>query len=288
MCIGRQIPDEKDEQPNKNNRIHKQHLSQHGSQFHSTRHKSIFVHSKLFDFKMNSIIVLNNNAVRCLQTGNFYDACKLMTEATNIMFEHTHGVHSLRRKKHRDCTITWTKIRKYGRDYTNDTKRDESPTIYPFAPTLIKPCCCSKKSMCFENHGCSQCHDDSDICPSNIAPIIWYNLGLCCQMLGSDIGQHTKEGHFYFNQATQLYQRVYNSCSSETPSHGLSTMKMAVLNNQGAMYFEMGEQEACSHVMKNLSDILSSISQSFMCRRWNVFYLNLMVFEAEPRPAAAA
>lgn len=235
---------------------------------------------------MNDIIVLNNNAIAYLQIGNSYDACKLMTEAANILFRTTQDVQSIRRKKHRDCTITWTKIRNYGRDDANDTKRDESPTIYPYAPTLVKPCC--QTSFCTENQCCTQCEDDSDICPSSIAPILWYNLGLCCQMLGSDLGHHTKEGCFYFSQATQLYERVYRSCGSETPSHGLSTMKMAVLNNQGAMYFEMGEEEAFTNVMKNLSDILGSISQSFMCRRWNVFHLNLMVLDATPARSAAA
>ena len=235
---------------------------------------------------MVDIIVLNNNAVANLQIGKIFDACKAMTEAANIISKQTQGVQSTRRKKRRDCTITWTKIGKYGRDYTNDTKRDGSFTIYPYAPTLVKPCC--QKSSCTEKHCCADCEDDSDICPITIAPILWYNLGLCCQMLGSDLSHHTKEGYFYVCQATQLYEKVYSSCSSETPSHGLSTMKMAVLNNQGAIYFEMGEQEAFSNVMKNLSDILSSISQSFMCRRWNVFYLNLMVLEASPRPAAAA
>jgi len=235
---------------------------------------------------MNDIIVLNNNAIAYLQLGDFYHACQMMTEAANILVRQTQDAHLMRRKKHRDCTISWTKIQKYGSDFTSDTKRDGSPRIYPYAPTLYKPCC--QKAFCTEKTCCGVCENDSDICPSNVAPIIWYNLGLCCQMLGSDIGPHKKEGVFYFNQATTLYEKVYSSCGSETPSHGLSTMKMAVLNNQGAMYFEMGEQEACSLVMKNLENILSSISQSFLCKRWDTFHLNLMVLGATPRPAAAA
>ncbi len=235
---------------------------------------------------MNDIIVLNNNAIAYLQLGNFYHACQTMTEAANILVRQTQDVHPVRRRKHRDCTIAWTKIKKYTCEFTSDTKPEGSPTIYPYAPTLIKPCC--QTSFCTEKTCCTVCEDDSDICPSSVAPIIWYNLGLCCQMLGSDIGPHKKEGVFYFNQATTLYEKVYSSCGSETPSHGLSTMKMAVLNNQGAMYFEMGHQEAFSNVMKSLSSILASISESFLCKRWGTFYLNLMVLNAEPRPAAAA
>lgn len=235
---------------------------------------------------MNQIIALNNNAVASLKAGNFYDACKLMTEASSNLFLRTRDIRMNTRKKHLDCNVSWTKVRSYGRNSTNDTNLDDSPTVYPYAPTLSKPCC--QAACCTEKLCCNVCADDSDICPSNIAPILWYNLGLCCQLLGSDLGHHTKEGLFYLSQATRLYEKVYSSCGSETPSHGLSTMKMAVLNNQGAIYYEMGEQEECSKMMKSLSDILGSISQSFLCRRWDIFYLNLMVLDVTPRPAAAA
>jgi tetratricopeptide (TPR) repeat protein len=235
---------------------------------------------------MNDVIVLNNNAIAYLQLGNFYDACRIMTQASSILILQTQDIQIMRRKKCRDCTISWTKVRSCKRDSTNNTKRDENPTIYPYAPTLIKPCC--QKEFCTEKQCCRNCKDDADVCPSNITPVVWYNLGLCCQLLGSDLGHHTKEGLFYFSQATRLYEKVYSSCGSERPSHGLSTMKMAVLNNQGGIYFEMGKQEACSNVMRSLSDILASISQSFLCRRWDTFYLNLMVLDVTPRPAAAA
>ena len=234
---------------------------------------------------MNDIIVLNNNAIAYLQLGNVSEACNIMTQASNLFLQ-TQDALNMNRRKHRDCTISWTKIQCYDRDQTKEMKEGESPTIYPYAPTLIKPCC--QKEFCTENICCTQCEDDSDICPSNVSPVLWYNLGLCCQMLGSDLGHDTKEGLFYFSQATRLYENVYVSCNNEHPSHGLSTMKMAILNNQGGIYFEMGKQEACTNIMKNLSDILASISQSILCRRWGVFYLNLMVLDASPRPAAAA
>eukprot|EP00536_Pseudo-nitzschia_multiseries_P003402 jgi/Psemu1/323010/estExt_fgenesh1_pg.C_520029 len=235
---------------------------------------------------MNEIIVLNNNAIAYLQLGNKYDACNVMTEASNL-FLHTQDIrHTEKRRRHRDCTISWTKIQCCDRDPAKASTEGESPIVYPYAPTLIKPCCQRKFST--ENICCKRCHDDSDICPSNVAPVLWYNLGLCCQLLGSDLGQSTREGLFYLNQATRLYEKVYGSCGSDNPSHGLSTMKMAVLNNQGGIYFLMGEQEACSNVMRCLSDTLASISQSFLCTLWGVFYLNLMVLDVAPRPAAAA
>lgn len=243
----------------------------------------------LFDNKnkMNDIIVLNNNAITYLQRGNVYDACNIMTEASNLFLK-TQDNQMTRRRKHRDCTISWTKIRRYEKYFMAETIPDDRPSIYPYAPTLIKPCCQNEYST--ERRCCSHCIDDSDVCPSNVAPVLWYNLGLCCQLLGSDLGHDTKEGLFYLSQATRLYEKVYNSCGSDKPSHGLSTMKMSVLNNQGGIYYEMGNTEACTTVMRSLSDILRSISQSFLCRRWGVFYLNLMVLDATvtPRPAAAA
>mmetsp|Transcript_33517 Transcript_33517/g.79019 ORF Transcript_33517/g.79019 Transcript_33517/m.79019 type:complete len:282 (-) Transcript_33517:2977-3822(-) len=235
---------------------------------------------------MNEIIVLNNNAIAYLHLGNVCDACNIMTEASNLFLQTQDVGRTEKRRRHRDCTISWTKILCRERDPTKATMEVESPTVYPYAPTLIKPCC--QKCFSTENSCCTLCEDDSDICPSNVAPILWYNLGLCCQLLGSDLGHNAKEGLFYLTQATRLYEKVYSSCGSENPSHGLSTMKMAVLNNQGGIYFLMGEQEAYSNVMRCLSDTLTSISQSFLCGLWGVFYLNLMVLDVAPRPAAAA
>ena len=230
--------------------------------------------------------MLNNNAIAYLQVGNFCDACNLMTEASNV-FLSTHDVQKKkRRRKHRDCTISWTKIKCCDIDPMEAIAQGESPTVYTHAPTFIKPCC--QNFFRTENICRAQCEDDSGICPSNLAPILWYNLGLCCQLLGSDLGYKTKKGRFYLTQATDLYEKVYSSCGNENPSHGLSTLKMAILNNQAGIFHSMGEQDACLNVMRYLSDTLESIPQSVFCKLWNVFYINLMVLDVTPRPAAAA
>jgi hypothetical protein len=239
---------------------------------------------------MNDIIVLNNNAIAYLQLGNVSEACNIMTQASNLFLHTQDAQKSSTKRRHRDCTISWTKIQCSIEDNISNGENKqhggENPTIYPYAPTLHKPCC--QVEFCTENICCHQCQDDSDICPSNIAPVLWYNLALCCQLLGSDLGHYTKEGKFYFDQSTRLYEKVYGSCCKEHPSHGLSTMKMAILNNQAGIYFEMGRQEACTTIMRSLSDILASISQSFLCKKWSVFYLNLMLLDASPRSASAA
>mmetsp|Transcript_20887 Transcript_20887/g.44064 ORF Transcript_20887/g.44064 Transcript_20887/m.44064 type:complete len:236 (+) Transcript_20887:249-956(+) len=235
---------------------------------------------------MNEIIVLNNNAIASLQLGNVCDACNLMTEASNVFLSTQDVQKKKRRRKHRDCTISWTKVKCCDTDPTNGILQGESPIVYTHAPTLIKPCC--QKVFRTENICCTQCQDDSDICPSNVAPILWYNLGLCCQLLGLDLGYNTIKGRFYVTQATHLYEKVYNSCGTENLSHGLSTLRMAVLNNQAGIYHVMGEQDACLNVMRYLSDTLESISQSFLCELWSVFYINLMVLNVTPHPAAAA
>lgn len=235
---------------------------------------------------MNEIIALNNSAIANLQLGNVYDACNIMTKASNLLLCTCDVQKNQRKRKHRDCTIAWTKIQCCDGDPSKVIVQCESPSVYTYAPTFVKPCC--QKDFRTENLCCTQCEDDSDICPSNLAPVLWYNLGLCCQLFGSDLGQNTKEGLFYLTQASRLYEQVYSSCGNENPSHGLSTLKMAVLNNQGGIYHVMGEQEACLNAMRCLSDILASISQSFLCKLWGAFYLNLMVLDVTPRPAAAA
>lgn len=232
-----------------------------------------------------------------------------------------------RQRRHRDTTITWTKIEsspRYDENNGNgkrrhDNKNDnssgavnrrvrithdccsfddgQSPTIYPYAPTLLKPCCQAQFKPDQVRRCCEVCRDDSGVCPSNIAPVLRYNVALCCQLLGSkllDEGADSREGLFYFDQATRLYEKVHGSCWSprlnlSRQSPGLLTMKMAVVNNQAAIYYESGKPEACAGAMRNLSETLASIPRSFLCGRWGTFRLNVMVVDAlSQRPPAAA
>lgn len=264
---------------------------------------------------MNEIIALNNTAIAYLQTGNIRKACNTMTECSNAFLRATSAVENKqRRRHHRDTTITWTKIESSPQSCDNENNNSnggkrrhsydccscddgQNPTIYPYAPTLLKPCCQAQFNPDEVRKSCDVCRDDSAVCPSNIAPVLRYNVALCCQLLGSKLleeGVDSKEGYFYFDQATRLYEKVHGSCWSprsnlSQQSPGLLTMKMAVVNNQAAIYYESGQPEAGAGAMRNLSETLASIPRSFLCGRWGTFRLNVMVVDAlSQRPPAAA
>merc|ERR1711907_605387 len=73
-----------------------------------------------------------------------------------------------------------------------------------------------------------------------------------------------------------------SNLSQQSP--GLLTMKMAVVNNQAAIYYESGQLEAGAGAMRNLSETLASIPRSFLCGRWGTFRLNVMVVDALSQP----
>eukprot|EP00532_Pseudo-nitzschia_australis_P007686 CAMPEP_0168163806 /NCGR_PEP_ID=MMETSP0139_2-20121125/578_1 /TAXON_ID=44445 /ORGANISM="Pseudo-nitzschia australis, Strain 10249 10 AB" /LENGTH=138 /DNA_ID=CAMNT_0008080737 /DNA_START=103 /DNA_END=520 /DNA_ORIENTATION=+ len=88
---------------------------------------------------MNEIIVLNNNAIASLQLGNVCDACNLMTEASNVFLSTQDVQKKKRRRKHRDCTISWTKVKCCDTDPTNGILQGESPIDILMLPRLSNP-----------------------------------------------------------------------------------------------------------------------------------------------------
>eukprot|EP00934_Nitzschia_sp_Nitz4_P008756 Nitzschia sp. Nitz4//scaffold129_size63868//1754//2479//NITZ4_006192-RA/size63868-exonerate_est2genome-gene-0.17-mRNA-1//1//CDS//3329534884//8746//frame0 len=241
---------------------------------------------------MNDVLELNNKAIRCLQKGNAFDACNLLTEASSICLKATDVPDRKRRRmKHSDYVISWM-------SFTNNTVSKTSefcchPSLYTYAPVIRKPCCEARFSG---KKSCFRCRDDSNVCPCNIAPMIWYNLALSCQILGSECGGNTPDGDFYFKRSLYLYEKVLNVCSrgksqsETTANNGLSNMIMAVLNNLACVHHELGSQEDCISTMQTLKRSLHSVSKRSprgLLRNWRIFHVNLMLMSSAP-PAPAA
>jgi tetratricopeptide (TPR) repeat protein len=236
---------------------------------------------------MNEALVLNNNAILYLQMGNAFEACNLLTEASNICLHMTDGIEGKKRVKHRDNIITWINFSCGNFDNAKRDASDCPPAMYQYAPAVRKTCC--HEEFTAERKYCHECFDDSSVCPCSIAPIIWYNLALSCQILGTELGGETKDGMFYFMRSTYLYEKVLDICGKDHQSQGLATLLIAVLNNQACIYYEIGRHDECSTLMQRLQNSLRSVSRPSLQRNWGVFHMNMIMMDsARRRPAAAA
>jgi hypothetical protein len=247
---------------------------------------------------MNEATVLNNNAILYLQMGNAFEACNLLTEASCICTRMADAAESRRKSclVHRGRIMSWVNV---AIDDFLLVKRDGShPSLYHFTPAIRKACCQKEDQdvICCERKHCQECVDDTNDCPCSIAPMVWYNLALTCQILGNEFGGGTtKDGVFYFERSTYLYKKVLNVCSMADGSTGLSTLLMAVLNNQACICYEMGKQDHCSallgrlkHTLQAISLRYSSSSRPYHHRNWGIFHVNLLMMMDSGRAAAAA
>ena len=286
---------------------------------------------------MNQTIQLNNKAVSCLQQGNAFDACNYLTEASGICLQimdgqqhNAGGTNVIRRRTmiHRDHVITWVNFttskaaRHYNKTYlcnddsssNSDTDVDHCPpSMYHYAATIRTTCCRPRRQ---QDLHCSKCIDDTNICPCSIAPIVWYNLALCCQLLGGELHREgaTNDCTFYYMRSLYLYDKVLNIFSKGNKDcQGLSTLLLAVLNNQACIYYEMGRHSECIYLMNRLKQSLefaasasssssntnpnnnnnnnrrNTATAAAAQRNWGVFHMNMIMMDTErPRPAAAA
>ena len=103
--------------------------------------------------------------------------------------------------------------------------------------------------------------DDSSVCPCILSPVIWYNLGLTCQILGTELGGETEDGLFYLRRSSYLYKKVISICRNGRQIRGLSTLLMAILNNQSCSLFEMGRYEEFWIAMRKLQCAIQTVAR---------------------------
>jgi len=245
---------------------------------------------------MNSVLELNNKAVRCLQNDDAFEACNLLTVASGLCLEVTsasstegQGVKTRQRTIHQDHIISWISFPQECKVLGKDDEEACNPNVYQFAPTIRKLCC---QERFFATGSCFQCRDDTSVCPCSISPVIWYNLALCCQILGGKVGTSSEDRDFYLMRSLYLYEKVLKLCSHEraAESGGLANLRMAVLNNLACVHHELGQQSDCAELMKCLKRSLQTVSRRNPrrhMRNWRIFHVNLIMM-GSTRPAAAA
>ena len=232
---------------------------------------------------MEEAIILNNNAILYLQLRNPFEACNLLTQASGLYLQLTDGgVGNQHQTQHKEHRIDWVNFSMSEWIVRNNSSRDDIehrpiPLLYQSGLTVHANCCN---------------HDYTDTCPCILSPVIWYNLGLTFQILGQELGASTEDGLFYLRRSNYLYEKVLTICNNGRKTRGLTTLLMAVLNNQACLQFEFGNLESFWVTLRSLRRRMNEIVSSEGPERnpeWCAFYANLTMLDSpEPCTAGAA
>jgi hypothetical protein len=222
---------------------------------------------------MNQIIALNDSAILYLQLGNSFETCDLLTKASKIVL----GTKILtdeveNRSSRQKPTISERRGRNnHGKNafirgwvnLSNDHYFDSlgndttsywlHPSLYQFVPALCINSCQEENSFSTPKEivNCNHCNKDDPLVAQFLSPVVRYNLGLSCHILGRELGgAGTSDGRFYFNISHFLYQKAIEEISlfegvCEADAVDLYTLIMAALNNQACIHHEMSRKNDC-------------------------------------------
>jgi hypothetical protein len=212
---------------------------------------------------MNSVSTeLNNRAVAYLQSGNSVQAFQLLsTNAYNIALQgvpnHTH-VDSNRspfRFHWEDCSRAITS------NHSSSSLCEQGSTCFLFLRAL-------RVSV-------SDDVDVDELCSCGYAWVIWYNLAICCSVIGTRLGER---GRKLLETAFHLYSRVQRRIYSEPSSKHWDLLQMAAINNQACIYHDYGMEAKTRECLEQLASIvLESINFESEDKTRAFFPFNLQI-----------
>jgi hypothetical protein len=222
---------------------------------------------------MNSVsIELNNRAVAYLQSGNIVQAFELLTKASRTAMKgvtnHTHDVDpdssTFRFHWEEDCS-------EGGISNKSPSFSWEGSTPFLFLRTL-------RVSV-------SDDVDVDELCPCGYAWAIWYNLAICCSVIGTRLGER---GQKLLETAFDLYCRVQRQIDNEPSSTHWDLLQMAVINNQACIYHDYGMGAETRDFLEQLALIVVK-SRNFESddKTRDFFVFNLLILGTESVASAA-
>jgi hypothetical protein len=215
---------------------------------------------------MNSVsIELNNRAVAYLQSGNSVKAFELLsTNAYNIALQ----VVTTTNHTHVDSDIStfrfqWEDCSKPGisNKPTSSTWEEGSATFLFLRGLRV-----------------SVSNDvgvDEELCTCGYAWVIWYNLALCCSVIGTRLGER---GQKLLETAIDLYCRVQRQIDKEPSSKHWDLLRMAVMNNQACIYHGFGMRVKTRECLEQLAFIVLKSSNGKREDKTRTFFaVNLQI-----------
>lgn len=131
----------------------------------------------------------------------------------------------------------------------------------------------------------TSCSDEEveNLCPCGYAWVIWFNLALCCSVIGTRLGE---KGRLFLEMGHDLYEKVQRRVHSEPPNKHWQVLAMAVFNNQACIFHDFSMQTATFNCLQRLAYTLSSCPDIEVCDRGD-FCLNLQILGSQTMAPAA-
>eukprot|EP00980_Cylindrotheca_fusiformis_P007319 scaffold1525_cov142-Cylindrotheca_fusiformis.AAC.119 len=123
-----------------------------------------------------------------------------------------------------------------------------------------------------------------DVCPCGFAWVIWYNLALVSNLMGTRLGE---KGYGLLARAFELLQKVQYRINSESRTRDWSFLQMAVINNQACIYRELAMMDALYESLGKLQQTLSCQSKTIGKHYHDTFYFNFVVLSGQTFAPAA-
>lgn len=131
----------------------------------------------------------------------------------------------------------------------------------------------------------SDLHILDNVCPCGYAWVIWYNLALVSNLMGTRLGE---KGYGLLARAFELLQRVQYRINAEPSSQDWSFLQMAVINNQACIYRELAMMDDLYESLGKLEKTLSCSSESIIGKQHrDNFYFNFVILSGQTFAPAA-
>mmetsp|Transcript_135686 Transcript_135686/g.201800 ORF Transcript_135686/g.201800 Transcript_135686/m.201800 type:complete len:226 (+) Transcript_135686:137-814(+) len=225
---------------------------------------------------MNQVAIdLSNRGVAELQRGDPVAAFQSLSKAANIVMVGIHNHHHV----------------STGAEVFNFHWEDCSSAIAPRRPTESSPAWEGSTPFLFlralrisTSTFATSVDEIEHLCPCGYAWVIWFNLALCCSVLGTRLGE---KGKLFLEMAYDLYQKVQRRVDSEPSNKHWKMLAMAVSNNQACIFHDFAMHGDAVICLQRLASTLSLCQDLEVADRGD-FCLNLQILSSSHTLAAAA
>ena len=121
------------------------------------------------------------------------------------------------------------------------------------------------------------------VCPCGFAWAVWFNLAICCSLLGTRLGER---GQLLLTTAFDMYNKVQHRIDHEARSRHWNILQMAVTNNLACIYRDFAMRDHAEKCLQRLALTLKTSPDLDVDEREG-FILNLQILR-EQRFAPAA
>jgi hypothetical protein len=224
---------------------------------------------------MNQVAIdLSNRGVAELQRGDAITAFQSLSKAANIVMVGIHNHHHVST----DANVFNFHWEDCSSGIATRRHSQSSPSWEGSAPFLFL------RAMRISTSACVTTADEVEqLCPCGYAWVVWFNLALCCSVLGTRLGE---KGKLFLEMAYDLYEKVQRRVDSEPSNRHWKMLAMAVSNNQACIFHDFAMHGDAVLCLQRLASALSSCQDLEVADRGD-FSLNLQILSSHTLAAAA-